>query len=137
VGNKPAPIPVLKVENVVLSNKKDVTAVQVQRSINSSVGKQKVLPKYSLQEYQVRWNASVEDGSMQSILAQVYVPILPAGEESIKFPVIVYGAGTTGLADRCAPSREDLSRGNMGNFRNYLISEASQGYVVIMPNYEG
>jgi predicted esterase len=25
----------------------------------------------------------------------------------------------------------------MGNYRNYMISEASQGYIVVMPNYEG
>lgn len=135
VGDKPAPIPVLKVDDVALGSRKDLTPVQIQRSINSSVGNRKVLPKYSIQEYQLQWNVSVEDGSMAPVMAQVYVPVTTTAGQ--KFPIIIYGAGTTGLADRCAPSREDLNRGNMGNFRNYMISEASQGYVVVMPNYEG
>lgn len=136
VGNKVAPIPVLKVENVVINNKKDISPAQVKRSIGSSVGGYGVSPKYDLVEYQMQWKISVEDGSLAPVMAQVFVPVLKDDKQQ-QFPVIVYGAGTTGLADRCAPSREDLARGNMGDYRNYMISEASQGYIVVMPNYEG
>ena len=135
VGNKPAPIPVLKVENVTISNRKSISATQIRSALQSSVGNKHA--QYTLQEYQLQWNVSVEDGSLAPVMAQVFVPVVPEGEALRQFPVIVYGAGTTGLADRCAPSREDLSRGNMGNYRNYMISEASQGYIVVMPNYEG
>lgn len=137
VGDKAAPVPVLRVTDSSLSRKNDISTTQIQRSISSAVSGQGITPKYSLVEYQLNWNVSVEDGSMAPVMAQVFVPVLPAGQEDQKLPILVYGAGTTGLADRCAPSREDLSRGNMGDFRNYMIAEASQGFVVVMPNYEG
>lgn len=134
VGNKPAPLPVLLVEEVSLSEEKTITQNQARSSIGSSVGGQGITPRYSLKEYQLSWQVSVDDGSLAPVKAQVYVP---QGNSNQQFPLIVYGAGTTGLADRCAPSRENLRQGNMGNYRNYMISEASQGYIVVMPNYEG
>lgn len=134
VGNRVAPIPTLRVEKVTFSNQQNISHSEEEQAINSSVGNQNITPKFLVDEYQLQWKVSVEDGSLQPVMAQVYVP---KGSMNQQFPVIVYGAGTTGLADRCAPSREDLRRGNMGNFRNYMISEASQGYIVVMPNYEG
>lgn len=134
VGSRPAPIPVMKVVNVSLQTKNDLTASQINNSIRSAVANQQITPKFSVREYHLQWRVSVENGSLATVMAQVFVPV---GQPNQQFPLIVYGPGTTGLADRCAPSRENLARGNMGDYRNYIISEASQGYVVVMPNYEG
>lgn len=134
VGSTPAPVPVLLVEDVMINNEQEISNNQVRASIGSSVGGQGISPKFNLKQYQLSWQVSVEDGSLAPVMAQVYVP---QGAFNQQFPVIVYGPGSTGLADRCAPSRENLARGNMGNYRNYMISEASQGYIVVMPNYEG
>lgn len=134
VGDKPAPIPVLDVEQIVMNGEKTISLGQARSAIISSLASRSVSPKYSLKEYQLSWAVSVEDGTLVPVKAQVFVPVTDNGQQ---FPVIVYGAGTTGLDDRCAPSRENLSRGNMGNYRNYMIAEASQGYIVVMPNYEG
>lgn len=134
VGNKPAPIPVLDVEKATLSPAGEISLAQARSAIASFLGNQGITPTYSLQEYQLNWLLSVEDGSLSPVEADVFVPIGSPGQQ---FPVIIYGAGTTGLDDRCAPSREDLRDGNMGNYRNHMISQASQGYVVVMPNYEG
>jgi dienelactone hydrolase len=134
VGNKAAPIPLMDVQNITMTSEQPLTQTQVKSSIASSVGGQNIYPTYNLKEYQLKWLVSVEDGSLAPVRAQVFVPV---GEKGQQFPVIVYGAGSTGLDDRCAPSRENLKIGNMGNYRNYMISEASQGYVVVMPNYEG
>lgn len=134
INNILQPLPVLLVENVVLGEERNIVTSQVRSSINSSVGGQGVTPRYSLKEYLLTWDVSVEDGSLAPVQAQLFVP---QSYNYQQFPVIVYGPGTTGLADRCAPSRENLARGNMGNYRNYMISQASQGYIVVMPNYEG
>lgn len=134
VGDTPAPMPVLLVEDVQITTEQSLNINQVQASINSSVGGQGINPKFELTQYQLSWQVSVDDGSLAPVMAQVYVP---KGTLNQQFPVIVYGPGSTGLADRCAPSRENLARGNMGNYRNYIISQASQGYIVVMPNYEG
>jgi predicted esterase len=135
VGDKVAPIPVLDVEQIALTNERSLSRTQTRRSISSSVGGQSVNPIYDLKEYDLQWLVSVEDGSLAPVQADVFVPVPTAANQ--QFPVIVYGAGTTGLADRCAPSRENLARGNMGNYRNYMIAQATQGYIVVMPNYEG
>lgn len=50
-------------------------------------------------------------------------------------PVIGYGVGTQGLADRCAPSRA-LSTGQ--EYEGLVISSLlSQGYTVVVTDYEG
>lgn len=134
VGDKPAPIPILDVEQTVISNERSLNRMQIRRAISSSVGGQNITPAYELKEYDLQWLVSVEDGSLAPVQADVFVPVRSDDRE---FPIIIYGPGTTGLADRCAPSRENLARGNMGNYRNYMIAEASQGYIVVMPNYEG
>lgn len=134
VGDKPAPIPILITDQVKFSNEKAVSSSQVRQAIASSVGGQGITAQYSLKEYELSWQVTVEDGSLAPVKAQVFVPIASGNQ---KFPVIIYGPGSTGLDDRCAPSREDLRRGNMGNYHNYMIAEAAQGYIVVMPNYEG
>lgn len=133
VGNRAAPIPVMDVGYANLSGGKAISAAQAQRSINSFLGSS-YRPKYQLREYDLRWQVGVEDGSWSPVTAKVYVPVTTDNQQ---FPVLVIGAGSTGLDDRCAPSREDLRDGNMGNYRNQMISQASQGYIVVMPNYEG
>lgn len=134
VGNKAAPIPVMTVEQIKMSGEKNLSSSQVRAAISSAVSGKNVTAKYALKEYLLEWSVTVEDGSLAPVQAQVFVPTSRTGQQ---FPIIIYGAGSTGLADRCAPSREDLRIGNMGNYRNYMISEASQGYIVVMPNYEG
>lgn len=134
VGDKAAPIPVLDVQNIELTEIRNLTSAQVRQSISSSIGSRTATPKYALREYFLRWNVSVENGVLAPVTAQVFVPM---ERGTTRFSGIVYGPGSTGLSDRCAPSKEDLRRGNMGDYRNYMIAQASQGYIVVMPNYEG
>lgn len=134
VGDKAAPVSTLEVKQVAFTGKKAISLSQAKQSIGSSIGSRTATPLYELTEYQMTWMVTVEDGTLAPVSAQVFIP---TGTSDQLFPLIVYGTGSTGLADRCAPSRENLARGNMGNYRNYMISQASQGYIVIMPNYEG
>jgi dienelactone hydrolase len=134
VGNKPAPVPVMLVEHISMGSEKNISQSQIRQSISSAVSGKNITPKYALKEYLLQWQVSVEDGTLAAVRAQVFVPTSKNNEQ---FPVIIYGPGSTGLADRCAPSRENLRIGNMGNYRNYMIAEASQGFIVVMPNYEG
>lgn len=134
VGNRPAPVQVMQVEAVELTEVGTLTLDQARRSISSFLGGRNIRAQYPLQEYDLVWHVSVEDGSLAPVEADVFVP---QGSRDQVFPVIVYGPGSTGLDDRCAPSREDLRIGNMGNYRNQMIAQASQGYIVVMPNYEG
>lgn len=134
VGDRQTPVATLSVERVRLTEVGSLSKNQAWQSIVSFLGGRSLPAAYELKEYDLQWLVSVEDASLAPVMADVFVPI---GDRDQVFPVIVYGPGSTGLADRCAPSREDLRIGNMGNYRNQMIAQASQGYIVVMPNYEG
>jgi pimeloyl-ACP methyl ester carboxylesterase len=91
-------------------------------------------PLYEVDEYRVEFYTQAEDGSPIPITAQVYVPV---SEDPLLAPIFVYGAGTTGLKNECAPSRERAEVADWGNYRQYLRTYASQGFIVIMPDYPG
>lgn len=65
--------------------------------------------------------------------AHVYVPQTTAK----KLPPFVFGSGTTGLANTCAPTRENPTAANWGEYKMHLVSQAAEGYVVIFPDYQG
>ncbi len=89
-------------------------------------------PRYSVDEYAVEFYTQSEDGEPIPVSAQVYVPVI---NEPLSAPVLVYGAGTTGLIDECAPSREDPDVADWGSYRDYLRTYATQGFITIMPDY--
>lgn len=90
--------------------------------------------RFAVDEYRVRFLTEYPDGRLTELVAQVYVPNSP---DPLKSPVFVYGAGTTGLIDACAPSREQPEVSDWGRYRDYLRTYAAQGLIVIMPDYVG
>ncbi|HEX2908518.1 MAG TPA: lipase family protein [Phototrophicaceae bacterium] len=89
---------------------------------------------FAADEYRVTLRSTDETEQSLEIVAQVFVPRPAALTE---FPVLVVGAGTSGLADPCAPSLEQPEVQDLGHYRDFLLSIASQGYVVLMPDYAG
>ena len=62
--------------------------------------------------------------------ALVFVPKTP--EPANGWPIVAWAHGTTGVADKCAPSRQGL------NGTQYLLQKLlAAGYVVVAPDYEG
>lgn len=55
--------------------------------------------------------------------------IPPAGG----WPIVVWAHGTTGVADQCAPSRNELT----GSTLDLISKLLKAGYVVVAPDYEG
>lgn len=68
-----------------------------------------------------------------SLKMQIFVP----HSNDSQSPVFIFGSGTTGLADRCAPSRENPTIANWGDYRSHLVAQAAQDYIVVFPDYEG
>ncbi|MFW5772122.1 MAG: lipase family protein [Phototrophicaceae bacterium] len=95
---------------------------------------QVIAPQYAVDEYQIRLTSLNRDGEPIEILAQLYIP---RTEDATEMPVYVMGAGSSGLVDACAPSREQPSVQNWGSYRAFLLSIATQGYITIMPDYAG
>ncbi|MBI2797934.1 hypothetical protein HYX70_01370 [Candidatus Saccharibacteria bacterium] len=69
------------------------------------------------------------------VYARVYVPSPTSASNQL--PVLAFGPGTTGLGDQCAASLENPAKRNWANYDSLMMSYASQGYVVVITDYEG
>lgn len=89
--------------------------------------------RYAVDRHQIRFFTTDESGATLEILAQLFVPRV---DTPTAMPVYVFGAGTTGPGDQCAPSREQPAR-NWGEYQAHMLSYATQGYIGILPDYPG
>lgn len=87
-----------------------------------------------MDHYTVTFNTTDEKGVLLTVKGQLYLP-KTTGNDS--YPVYVFGSGTTGLDDQCAPSKEITSIDNWGDYNAHMLSYATQGYIVFFPDYEG
>ncbi|PJA87020.1 MAG: hypothetical protein CO141_01625 [Candidatus Moranbacteria bacterium CG_4_9_14_3_um_filter_42_9] len=90
--------------------------------------------KYSVKKYKVKYTSLDQSNKEITIYAQFYIPGV---EMAQSFPVYIFGQGTTGLGDTCAPSKEQPRYDNWGDYQTHMLSYASQGYIVMFPDYEG
>ena len=90
--------------------------------------------RYDVQTYDIRYVSTDHDGSAAEIHAQLFVPIFtePAGR-----PLFVFGSGTTGIADGCAPSLEQPEVRRWGYYRENMLAYAGSGVITIFPDYLG
>ena len=84
--------------------------------------------------YGLRFATTGLEGTVAVVTASLFVPVEPPRESS---PLYVFGAGTTGLAGVCAPSREHELPQPLGNYRGYLAPYAGRGIVTVFPDYLG
>lgn len=89
---------------------------------------------YALDIYRLRYKSVDQNDQVTEIDANLYVPKV---DEPTEFPVFVYAPGTTGLSDACAPLNERTSVGNWGAYHSYMLEYSSQGFIGILPNYQG
>lgn len=84
--------------------------------------------------WRLRFVTTGLDGGPAVITGQAFTPAAaPHGDA----PLLVYGAGTTGLAAACAPSRERELPVPLGYYRELLAPFAGRGVVVVLPDYLG
>jgi len=90
--------------------------------------------RYSVDRYQLRFQTLNQAHELTTIRAELFVPRVDFFSE---FPVFVYGSGTTGIGNNCAPL-DELTRGrNWGSYRTHMLSYAAQGYISILPLWQG
>lgn len=82
--------------------------------------------------YLVQYRSADRNGVPATITAQLLLP----AEVTEPF-VHVFGPGTTGLDNLCAPSRELTDGVNFSNYLTYGLTVAAQGVPVLIPNYLG
>lgn len=109
-----------------------VDASKIQAAQASFLRSNHPTPISNISVYQLNYDIRSNNGSWQPVAAKIYVPTNEG-----QYPLFVFGSGTTGIADKCAPSLENISAENLGNYHNHMISQAAEGYVTVFPDYEG
>jgi pimeloyl-ACP methyl ester carboxylesterase len=90
--------------------------------------------RYMVDRYQVRFQTLNQRHELSTVRAELFVPRVDTPTE---FPLLVYGSGTTGIGHSCAPL-DELTRGrNWGSYRTHMLSYATQGYIAILPLWQG
>lgn len=89
---------------------------------------------YPVDLYTVSFQSSDQEGQSIEIVSQLFIPQTDGQKE---LPIYIFGQGTTGLGDNCAPSKERPEVSNWGNYRAHMLSYAASGYIVMFPDYEG
>ena len=90
--------------------------------------------RYTVEAYRLRYLSTDYDRSPVEITAQFFVPRF-LGKTAR--PVYVFGSGTTGIADSCAPSLEPPDVRRWGWYRQNMLAYAGLGFIVIFPDYLG
>jgi predicted esterase len=111
---------------------KTVDAEQIATAQKSFVGRSSPTAVSEIAVYRLRYDILGRDGSWKPITADIYIPV-----QMGSYPLFVFGAGTTGITAKCAPSLENVEIENMGNYDHQMIAQAAVGYVAVLPDYEG
>lgn len=90
--------------------------------------------RFPVDRYQLHFQTINQRYELSTIRAELFVPRVDSPTE---FPIFVYGSGTTGIGNSCAPL-DELTRGrNWGSYRTHMLSYAAQGYIAILPLWQG
>ena len=134
----PTPLPVMTAGTVVqsMTTKHETLSVQeIDRLLDSFLHANSRVPaKFDVDTYRIWFQTRDQNGLVISIQADLRFPRVA---ESQTFPIFVYGAGTTGIANKCAALNEHFAGRKWGDYRSHMISYASQGYIAILPNWQG
>jgi len=90
--------------------------------------------RHAVDSYILRYASRDADGSPVQITAMLFIPSFPA--PALR-PVLVFGAGTTGLGDDCAPSLEQSVQRYLGRYRENMLAYAGMGFITVLPDYAG
>lgn len=125
--------PVFQVDNISIELITTHNSTSINQAFQSFLDRDETVD-FPIHEYTLRYKLERPDQEAISASAEVFIPEVSPDE---RLATIVYGPGTTGLADRCAPSQENPFDPTLGNYRNQMITYAAQKKVVIMPDYLG
>lgn len=89
--------------------------------------------------YLIHFRSTDVDGTPVPVRAQLFIPVLDTADSSapVARPVHVFGAGTTGLSEKCAPIIEVPVLNRWGDFRSNMLAYAGRGIISIFPEYLG
>jgi len=134
----PTPLPAMTTGTVLkdMTTKHETLSVQEIDSLCTGFlpASNKVPAQYDVDTYRIWFRTRDEEGLVISIQADLRFPRVAMTQT---FPVLVYGAGTTGVATKCAPLNEYFAGRDWGDYRSHLESYTTQGYITILANWQG
>ena len=93
-----------------------------------------VIVENGVAAFRIRYVTTGLDALPTEVTAQVFLPLRVMLDG---MPMYVFGSGTTGIGDQCAPSRKDPSGRPVGEYPEYLMAYAGRGFATIIPDYLG
>ena len=90
--------------------------------------------QYDVDRYQIYFQTVDESDQVVAVRAEIFFPRV---SQWSAFPIFVYGSGTTGIGGTCAPLDEWTRGRNWGNYRTHMLSYAAQGYIAVLPLWQG
>lgn len=90
--------------------------------------------EHEVEAFRMRFVTTGLDGAPTVVAAQAFLPLR---ETHDGMPLFVFGSGTTGIGDHCAPSREVSLGRPLGLYREYLMAYAGRGIATVIPDYVG
>jgi len=128
----PSASPSYNISNVNLTKIKTLDEARIQAAQTSFTGGVISTPINQVNVFSLSYDIIGKSQKPQPITAQVFVP-----NNDGSYPLFIFGSGTTGMSDACAPSLENIAVENLGNYENHMIAQAAEGYVTVFPDYEG
>jgi pimeloyl-ACP methyl ester carboxylesterase len=134
----PTPLPMVSTGTILrdMTRKHEELSVeQIDLLLSSFLPAGNCLPaRYAVDTYRIWFRTRDENNVVISVQADLRIP---RTEEPESFPVFVYGSGTTGIANKCGTLNEYFAGRNWGDYRSHLTSYATQGFIVILANWQG
>jgi hypothetical protein len=134
----PTPMPAANSGTIVqaMTRKHETASIeQIDRLVAAFLPADNRIPaQYDIDTYRIWFRTRDENGLVISVQADLRFPRVTVSQT---FPIFVYGPGTTGIATRCAPLNEQFTGRNWGDYRTHMLSYATQGYIAILPNWQG
>jgi pimeloyl-ACP methyl ester carboxylesterase len=90
--------------------------------------------RFPVDTFELQYRSSDFDGSPAVIRARLFVPRFAEPENR---PLLVFGSGTTGIADTCAPSLERPELRRWGHYQGNMLAYAACGFITVFPDYLG
>lgn len=106
---------------------------QIEQQVRWRYGKETPALHYEVAYRTIRYTSTDSDGTQLNEYARVYLPVGAVD----KLPTMAFAPGTTGLGDACAASLEQPLVRNLGDYQASFLALASQGIIVVSPDYEG
>lgn len=131
----PTPTPILSANVTHVQFVESLTKEEIEGILRDYLPSgQRIPAQYDVDTYRIRFQTFDENNELVETRADIRFPRVNSARG---FPVFAYGSGTTGIGNGCATLDEPYPDRNWGNYRAHMLGYATQGYITVLPNWQG